>query len=220
MVQSLAWQRESSIYPLLIVATGGQLPPAGPFDDVQPGIAPGGFWQPSALVSEAGAYMGRGGMDNRGSRASSARPMSPLSRSISVGARRQSLLPSPLLSHNGQILVSNPGSTAGAVCSPWRNSSLGLKPLSALGQASRASQSAPFLSKGTATVPETLRTNTGEESPPDSPVSGRLTIAPLPLLDGGSPMTPRKRRWQEAALPLPQFTHPAPQDWEAGAILH
>ena len=36
-----------------------------------------------------------------------------------------------------------------------------------------------------------MQAETGYDSPPDSPV-GRASIAPLPTLDGGSPMTPRK----------------------------
>lgn len=45
--------------------------------------------------------------------------------------------------------------------------------------------------------------DSGHDSPPDSPV-GRAPIAPLPTLDGGSPMTPRKARACGLLGPLPE----------------
>ena len=47
-----------------------------------------------------------------------------------------------------------------------------------------------------------LQEEDGYNSPPDSPV-GRAPIAPLPTLDGGSPMTPRKARACGLLGPLP-----------------
>ncbi len=47
-----------------------------------------------------------------------------------------------------------------------------------------------------------VQADEGYDSPPDSP-AGRAPIAPLPTLDGGSPMTPRKATRCGLLGPLP-----------------
>ena len=198
-MQSLAWERGSPIYPLLITATGGHLPASSRDLESHAGSVPPTARDSPVLTSAFGAAGSAGSTGTL-----SVSPSRQLTREISLAMPPLDSYPPPTtVTQPPRAPEGNDGGSAVAMDqSMIQRQDLGLRvpnhSLSARFSTSAARGFIPAVrqvfaaqSKGTAGP---SKEHSDSESPPDSPVAGRLPIAGLALPDGGSPMTPRKAR--------------------------